>query len=84
MKTEKQYHERHFFSSSEFSLKINKLYDELRRDSLYRYNSEDTEESEEIIKNISLAIAFFPSFLSSLSPITSIYIDIIIRIMEGE
>lgn len=84
MKKEKQHRERHFFISSVFPLKINKIYDEFRRGSLYRYNSEDTEESEEIIKNISLAIAFFPSLVSSVSSIVSVYIDIIIRIIVGE
>jgi hypothetical protein len=84
VKKAKQYHRRHFFISPEFSLKINKLYGEVGRGSVYTYYSEDTEESEEIIKNISLAIAFLPSIPSSVSSIESIYIDIIIRIMDGE
>lgn len=84
MKKEKQHQGTHFFISSVFSLEINKLYGEVGRGSLRTYSNEDTEESEEIIKNISLAIAFIPSILSSVSSITSIYSDIIIRIMVGE
>lgn len=59
MKIEKQHQGDLSSVNSVFSLKNNKSYGEFRRESHRTYSSEYTEDTEEIIKKISLVACFF-------------------------